>query len=54
LRVAVVVTPVVVGFVTYRCMNAYKLSGAERFTKVPLAYFMHPRKAPVAKRASGV
>ena len=44
LRIAVVVTPVVVGFVMYRLMTAYKLSGAERFTKVPLAFFLHPRR----------
>jgi hypothetical protein len=50
LRIGVIVTPVVAGAVTYWLMNAYKLSGAEQFTKVPLAYFLHPRKPPIPGR----
>ena len=52
LRIAVVVTPLVAGAVTYWLMNAYKLSGAEQFTKVPLVYFLHPRKPPIARPPS--
>lgn len=44
LRIGVLVTPLVAGAVTYWLMNAYKLSGAEQFSKVPLAYFRHPRR----------
>jgi len=44
LRIGVVVTPLVAGAVTYWLMNAYKQSGASQFTKVPLVYFLHPRR----------
>jgi ubiquinol-cytochrome c reductase cytochrome b subunit len=49
LRIAVVVTPLAAGAVTYWLMNAYKQSGADRFTKVPLVYFRHPRRPPIAR-----
>ncbi|HLW17379.1 MAG TPA: cytochrome bc complex cytochrome b subunit [Actinomycetota bacterium] len=49
LRIGVIVTPLVTGAVTYWLMNAYKLSGAEQFTKVPLVYFLHPRKPPIPR-----
>ena len=49
LRIAVIVAPIVTGFVAYWLLNAYKMSGAERFSKVPWVYFMHPRKAPMPR-----
>ena len=52
LRIAVVVTPFVVGAVTFWLMNAYKQSGAEQFMKVPFGYFRHPRKPPVPPAAT--
>ena len=51
LRVAVIVAPLAAGAVTYWLMNAYKLSGAPRFTKVPLVYFKHPRKPLIPRGA---
>jgi ubiquinol-cytochrome c reductase cytochrome b subunit len=35
-RIAVLVLPPIVGYVTYRLMKALKLSGAERFRDMPL------------------
>jgi len=46
LRIGVIVSPVVAGFVAYWFMSAYRRSGASQFTKVPLVYFRHPRRAP--------
>ena len=46
LRIGVIVSPVVAGFVAYWFMSAYRRSGAPQFTKVPLAYFRHPRGGP--------
>jgi ubiquinol-cytochrome c reductase cytochrome b subunit len=53
LRIGVLVAPVVMGFVAYWLATAYKRSGATQFTKVPLAYFRHPRRGPLP-RAPGV
>ena len=50
-RIASIVTPVVVGAVAYRFMSAYKRSGAQQFSKVPLAYFLHGKlvRAPASE-----
>ena len=41
-RIAVLVVPPLVGYVTYRLMKALKVSGAERFSTVPLHAVLHP------------
>jgi len=40
-RVGAIVLPLATGYVTYWAMDAYARSGAEQFSKVPLAYFLH-------------
>jgi ubiquinol-cytochrome c reductase cytochrome b subunit len=45
LRVLLITAPVVVGLFVLRAMNAYARSGADKFSKVPLAYFRRPRRA---------
>ena len=49
LRIGVIVVPVVAGYVMYWLMSAYRRSGASQFTKVPLAYFRHPRRGPLPR-----
>jgi ubiquinol-cytochrome c reductase cytochrome b subunit len=44
-RIACAVAPFLTGFVTYRAMSAHARSGADKLSKVPLGYFLHPRKA---------
>jgi ubiquinol-cytochrome c reductase cytochrome b subunit len=41
-RIMVVAAPLIAGFGTRSAMKAYARSGAERFTKVPLRFFLHP------------
>ncbi len=41
-RIAVLVLPPVVGYITYRLMKGLKVSGAERFATVPLQAVLHP------------
>ena len=50
-RIASIATPVVVGVVTHRLMSALRRSGADQFSKVPLAYFLHGKlvRAPAAE-----
>ncbi len=42
-RFAVIVLPPLIGLVVYRMMRALALSGAERFTEVPLSTFIRGR-----------
>jgi ubiquinol-cytochrome c reductase cytochrome b subunit len=46
LRIATVVAPIVAGLIARRFMTAYTRSGAEKFSKVPLAYFLHAKLRP--------
>ena len=41
-RIAVLVLPPIVGYMTYRLMKGLKVSGAERFSTVPLQAVLHP------------
>jgi hypothetical protein len=43
-RIASIVAPIAVGVVTYRLMSALQRSGADQFTKVPLAFFLHGKR----------
>jgi ubiquinol-cytochrome c reductase cytochrome b subunit len=45
MRVLVIAAPIAAGFITLWLVGALARSGAERFTKVPLYYFLHRRAA---------